>query len=174
MFKNILVATDGSDHADKAVDLATDMAAKYGASLTVLSVKEGGALTDDAKRLAADRGVDLNPVLDIPDVAAVAPESGAMVRDVEGILATHRIQAGLAVAIMEEARDRAGADQRADIQGRIESGDVAEAILAVAEDKGVDLIVMGSRGLGAFKNLLVGSVSQKVSHLAKCTCITVK
>jgi nucleotide-binding universal stress UspA family protein len=174
MFKNILVATDGSDHANRAVDLAIDMAAKYGASLTVLSVTEGGTLTEDGKRLAAERGIDLNPVLDIPSLAAVAPESGAMVRNVEAILTTHRIQSGLAEAIMEEAKDRAAVANGVDIQGRTEFGDAAESILSVAEGKGVDLIVMGSRGLGALKNLLVGSVSQKVSHLAQCTCITVK
>ena len=174
MFKNVLVATDGSDHANKAVDLATDMAAKYGAELTVLSVVEGGALTEDARRLAAEKGVDCDSVLDIPQLAAIAPEAGSVAPDVEAILAGGRIQAKLAEVIMEEARDRAAAVRGADIRGHTESGDAAEAILRVAEDEGADVIFMGSRGLGALKGLLVGSVSRKVSHLANCTCITVK
>ena len=173
MFKNILVATDGSDHANKAVDLASDMAAKYGAGLTVLSVVDGSALTEDAKRVAAEMGVDMNPVLDIPDLAAISPNAAAILPDVEAILVNGRIKATLAKAIMEEARDRAGVALGAEIRGRTESGNAAEEILKVAEAEGADLIVMGSRGLGGLKSLLVGSVSQKVSHLANCTCITV-
>ncbi len=169
MFKNILVATDGSDHANKAVDLAADMAAKNSAGLTVLSVIKSGALTEDARRLAREKGVDMNPVLDIPDITGIVPEGGPILPNVKDTLATSRIQAELAEAIMEEAKDRA-----ATTRGLTETGHAAEAILRVAEAERVDLIVMGSRGLGTLKSLLVGSVSQTVSHLANCTCITVK
>ncbi len=169
MFKNILVATDGSNHANKAVDLAADMAAKNGAALTVLSVIESGALTEDARRLAREKGVDMNPVLDIPDITGIVPEGGPILPNVKGTLAIMRIQAELAEAIMEDAKDRASA-----ARGLTETGHAAEAILRVAKAEGADLIVMGSRGLGALKRLLVGSVSQTVSHLANCTCITVK
>ena len=172
MFKNVLVATDGSDHANKAVDLASDMAAKYGAALTVLSVIESGALTEDGKRLAAQKGVDINPVLeipDIPDIAGIVHIGGPILPNMKDTVDTSRIQAELAEAIMEEAKDRAAA-----ARGLTETGHAAEAILRVAEAERVDLIVMGSRGLGALKGLMVGSVSQKVSHLANCTCITVK
>ncbi len=174
MFKNVLVATDGSDHANKAVDLASDMAAKNGAALTVLSVIESGALTEDARRLAREKGVDMNPVLDIPDITGIVPEGGPILPNVKDTLATSRIQAELAEVVMEEAKDRASVSQGTNIRGRTKSGDAAEEILAVAEAEGADLIVMGSRGLGALKGLLVGSVSQKVSQLANCTCVTVK
>ncbi len=169
MFKNVLVATDGSDQANKAVDLASDMAAKYGAALTVLSVIESGALTEGARRLAREKGVDMNPVLDFPNITAMVPEDGPILPNVKNTLATSRIQAELAEAIVEEAKDRAAA-----ARGLTETGHAAEAILRVAEAESVDLIVMGSRGLGTLKSLLVGSVSQTVSHLANCTCITVK
>lgn len=174
MFKNILVATDGSDHADKAVDLAADIAQKYDAQLTILSVIEGRPLTEGAKRLASEKGIDMGPVLDLPDITAISPEGGAIVPDAEETLAIARIQAELAEAVMEEARARAGASVAGTIKCVTGSGDAASAILAQAEEEGADLIVMGSRGLGAFRSLLVGSVSQKVSHLADCSCITVK
>ena len=56
----------------------------------------------------------------------------------------------------------------------VEEGNPAKIILALAESAGVDMIVMGSRGLSDLKGILVGSVSQKVSQLSTCTCVTVK
>jgi nucleotide-binding universal stress UspA family protein len=56
----------------------------------------------------------------------------------------------------------------------IEDGDPVKEILRQAEEDSANLIVMGSRGLGDLQGLLMGSVSHKVNHLAKQTCITVK
>ena len=53
-------------------------------------------------------------------------------------------------------------------------GNPADEIVEFAKQKQIDLIVMGSRGLSDIKGLFLGSVSHKVSHLAECTCITVK
>ncbi len=58
--------------------------------------------------------------------------------------------------------------------GEVEDGDPAERILRHAETDKVNLIVMGSRGIGSLRGLLMGSVSQKVSQLAPCSCITVR
>ena len=52
-------------------------------------------------------------------------------------------------------------------------GSEAEAILTVAENHRADLIVMGTRGFGAVKGLLVGSVSRKVIHLSTCPVMVV-
>ncbi|MDX9918054.1 MAG: universal stress protein [Gudongella sp.] len=41
-------------------------------------------------------------------------------------------------------------------------GDIANEIIAMAEDNQFDLIVMGSRGLGVFTRALLGGVSHKV------------
>lgn len=51
-------------------------------------------------------------------------------------------------------------------RGVVVRGEPAEAILQVAEEEGVDLIVMGRRGLGGLKGLLVGSVSERVARHA--------
>ena len=56
----------------------------------------------------------------------------------------------------------------------LETGAPASAIIDVAEDSGVDLIVMGSRGLGLVKGVLLGSVSQYVVENAKCAVMVVK
>jgi nucleotide-binding universal stress UspA family protein len=49
-----------------------------------------------------------------------------------------------------------------------------EAIVGEAERWGADLIVMGSRGLGAWSRLLLGSVSSAVVHHAKCSVEVVR
>lgn len=53
-------------------------------------------------------------------------------------------------------------------------GPAADAILRVAEVRGVDLIVMGSRGLGNARALFIGSVSHKVLQDATCPVLIVK
>ena len=52
-------------------------------------------------------------------------------------------------------------------------GSEAEAILSMAQKHQADLIVMGTRGFGAVKGLLVGSVSRKVIHLSTCPVMVV-
>ena len=55
----------------------------------------------------------------------------------------------------------------------IKQGSPARVIVSEAERLGVDAIVMGSRGVGQFKGLMIGSVSHKVTHVAKCRVICV-
>jgi nucleotide-binding universal stress UspA family protein len=53
-------------------------------------------------------------------------------------------------------------------------GPPAPAIVAQGEELGCDLIVMGTRGMGALANLLMGAVATKVVHLAKLPVTLVK
>ena len=76
--------------------------------------------------------------------------------------------------ILNNARKRAESTGVKDITTQILDGAPADMIIAAAENENADVIVMGSRGLGNFAGLLLGSVSHKVSHLSKCTCVTVK
>jgi len=56
----------------------------------------------------------------------------------------------------------------------IRFGDVASQILEEIKSSGVDMIVLGSKGRGALKNLLVGSVAQKVSAGANVPVLLVR
>ncbi len=53
-------------------------------------------------------------------------------------------------------------------------GSAADVLLRVAEVRGVDLIVVGSRGLGALASLLLGSQSQEVIQRASCPVLVVR
>ncbi|MCS6995265.1 MAG: universal stress protein [Anaerolineales bacterium] len=72
-----------------------------------------------------------------------------------------------AETVMEQALKAIG-ETPAEIHTEILEGPAADAILRVAETRGSDLIVMGSRGLGQIGSLLLGSQSQKVVNHAPC------
>lgn len=56
----------------------------------------------------------------------------------------------------------------------LEVTSITDSLVAYAESHNADLIVIGSRGLGGFKKLLLGSVASGVSQHAKCPVLIVK
>jgi nucleotide-binding universal stress UspA family protein len=56
----------------------------------------------------------------------------------------------------------------------IASTNTAGGIVDYAEDKGIDLIVIGTRGKSGFKKMLLGSVASKVVTYAHCPVLVVK
>lgn len=53
----------------------------------------------------------------------------------------------------------------------VKPGRAAEVLLDIAEEREVDVIVVGHRGLGSVKRFVLGSVSSKLSHAAKCALL---
>jgi len=51
---------------------------------------------------------------------------------------------------------------------------ITESLMSYAESHDIDLIIIGSRGLGGFKKLLLGSVASGVSQHSKCPVLIVK
>jgi nucleotide-binding universal stress UspA family protein len=60
------------------------------------------------------------------------------------------------------------------VKTRLVIGHPAEEIARVANEEGFDLLVVGSRGLSSVKAFLLGSVSEKLSRLARCPVLIVK
>jgi nucleotide-binding universal stress UspA family protein len=56
----------------------------------------------------------------------------------------------------------------------LRTSSVTDAILSYAESNSVDVIILGSRGLGGFKKLLLGSVASVVSQYSKCPVLIIK
>lgn len=173
MIKKILIATDGSAQAAKAVELGSDIAARYDAEVVLVHVLLRHELPDDMKRMleaehltaktssqsAAVPAVDLANFINVRGGAPTIPDQ-ALAAIGERVLSHAE----------ETARDR-GVDS---IVRRIEDGKPVDRILAVAKEEGVDLIVSGARGLSDLEALFVGSVSHKLAHLAPVTCVTVR
>jgi nucleotide-binding universal stress UspA family protein len=149
MISRILVAVDGSDHAVAAVDLAGDLAARYGAALTVIHVFESGS--------------------------SAIPEELAEYSRLEHVWVTERdLYESAASAIVGAAAKRVAEAGHPLPTTRIAEGHAAQKIIEVAEDIDADMIVMGRRGLGGLQTLLLGSTSHKVAQTAPCTVVTVK
>ena len=80
----------------------------------------------------------------------------------------------LADTITSDAEARATKHGIARVITYTAEGNTANEIVAMAESEGVDMLFLGSRGLGVVTSLLLGSVSHKVMNLAPCTCVIVK
>ncbi len=140
MLKTILVPIDGSDYANRAVDYASHLAAKFDAKIVLLHAIHYpfGRLPDELHQFAVSEH------LDGPDeVAAVAEK------------------------MLQSAEARASSAGVEEIAHDTRIGDPAQVILDAVQSFDAECIVMGSRGLGELKGLLVGSVSDKVLHHAE-------
>jgi len=87
----------------------------------------------------------------------------------------HAIDARLtqANAVLEAAVQAVG-EVSAEVHTELIEGSAAEAIIEVANTRGSDLIVMGSRGLGRITGAVLGSTSQKVVAHAPCPVLIVR
>ncbi len=138
MFKNILLAFDGSAHAQKAARLAADLARQYGANLYVVHTY--------------DPAPDYLGEPYLQEVISKRTEAADWV--------------------IEQAKTWLG--ELPQLETEVLEGPPAEAILRVAQVRQVDLIVMGTRGLGQLSGLLLGSQSQKVLTHAQCPVLLVR
>ena len=75
-------------------------------------------------------------------------------------------------ALLDEALQELS-NTRLDVREELQEGPEAESILYIAKNCQADLIVMGTRGFGTLKGLLVGSISRKVMHHSSCPVMVV-
>lgn len=78
-----------------------------------------------------------------------------------------------AESVLETAMAEVGPDEeKVPVERSVVEGPAAAVLLRAAE--GADLLVVGSRGLGGFRGLLLGSVSQQCAYHASCPVVIVR
>jgi nucleotide-binding universal stress UspA family protein len=173
MIKNILCALDGSSYADKALDLAIEMAHKFDAGLVLFHVLMRNLDGDEIRRFSEVEGLTKESVAEVTRLQMVDSriEVGHPY-DTKSIPSSVLVE--LAQRILKSARANAEGKGVSDIRTLIGDGDPAARILACAKQENIDCIILGSRGLSNIQALMVGSVSRKVSNRAGCTTIAVR
>jgi nucleotide-binding universal stress UspA family protein len=176
MIKTMIVPTDGSEHADTALGLAADLAGKYGARMVILHAllhnETPGELRALCERLGAP--ADLVARLDAETETMVTTMASAYAEVPVIMPLSGELLEAIGQLVCDKARKLAGEHGATNVSVQIVNGAPAAAILGAAKQESADMIVMGSRGLGRLEGLLLGAVSQRVNHLATCTCVTVK
>ena len=137
--KEFLVAIDGSEGSEAAIDEALALAQDVGADITFAFVRKP------------------------PSTLLGTPYY-------ERLLCA---DLGQARATLDAARRRA-LETRVAMRSEIVEGDPVDEILSLADNRGVDLIVMGSRGRGALAGAVLGSVSSAVAQHANVPVLVVK
>jgi nucleotide-binding universal stress UspA family protein len=171
MFNRILCAVDGSDHARKAERLAVDLAKASGATLIFFHGMLVTASADELGRFARIEGLGerVEPV-----VNRLRAVEGRLEYGYEEPPQGTRVYAEIGQRILDEAKLDAEEAGVTSVETILAEGDPANRILQAVEERGVDCVIMGSRGLSDVRAMILGSVSHKVMNHAPCTAIAVK
>ena len=148
--RRILLAIDGSEHSDRAAELAGELSAAFGARVNVMHV--------------------------VPEMDVLPARLHAYTHDFTQLERAYIVRRDLletagkemVSAAAEAVRQRGGEVSSEDVM----FGRPDHMIASKADQADVDFIVMGRRGLGEVKTLFMGSVSTKVGQLSDRTLIT--
>ena len=136
MYERILVPTDGSDVAENAVEHALDIAEQYGAEVHALYVVDTDSMSLTLGGEQLDR-IEQGRFDEMEEVKEKADRATGYVAD--------------------RARERG-----LEVVEHIAAGRPHEQVADYADDRGVDLVVMGSHGRSGVRRALLGSVTERV------------
>ena len=133
MYRHLVIATDGSELADKAVQHGLALAKELGARVTAVTVSEP---------LPPVMTADATVAFPIPEYEQAAATTAARILD----------------KVRADARNREIACEVVHVKDQVP----ADGIVETAQARGADLIVMASHGRRGLSKLLLGSQANKV------------
>ncbi len=147
MYEKILAGLDGSKHGIDAARAAVELARNFDAKLHLLTVT---------------RPYKVSPKL-------------RQFLEAENLLGEPKyVMDEMTNTIVSEAEDLATKAGLKGVKAVVREGKPARALLEYAKGNDIDLIVVGSRGVGELDAALLGSVSQKIGMLSECTVMIVR
>ena len=147
----ILLATDGSKEAELATRTAADLAQKTGSELHMIHV------------------FGIAPVGTPVYLEATDLQGEALEEEAE-----ERISEQQAREVLEVELGKVRSAGGTVVEAHLIEGRIAPQIVALAEQIGAGLIVMGARGVGGIRRALTGSVSDSVVRHAHCPVLVVR
>ncbi len=150
MFDRILIAVDGSKNSKQAAKAGIELARLSGGSVIIVYV------ADVSKCVSS---------------AGLAPPFGGISADVIDDIAANLKDTGEKVTIEVDALAKASG---VEAERLVVDGNPPSEILLIAEDKKMDLIVIGSIGKTGIEKFLMGSVAEKVVHNSKLPVLVVR
>jgi nucleotide-binding universal stress UspA family protein len=160
-YTRLLVGTDGSPTAMKAVDAACELAKALSIKPVIVCVFE--PLSDHERELLrAD-----------PNDAIAQWNADKSVRDVPEEFRWRIAGAKQAEDVLDRALDHAS-KCGVDAETRALEGNPAECLIALAEQEDFDLIVVGSVGMRGAKRFALGNVPHRISHHAPTDVLILK
>jgi nucleotide-binding universal stress UspA family protein len=152
-YSKVLVGTDGSPTAMRAVEAASRLAKCLDARELIVCAHE--PLTDQEKQqLAAD-----------PNDPVAQWGAGGSTRGTPDEFRWRIAGAAQAEDVLERAAERA-AKEGVEAEVRAPEGHPAEVLCSIAKDEGFDVIVVGSVGMTGARRFMLGNVPHRVSHSA--------
>ena len=141
MYGSILVALDGSEASDHALDHALSIATKYESKLVLLAVVQRVMIP-----IFPDVGFGGIPLSAAKDMAQYQEKMKDIYKDV-----------------LEEAEAKVREEHPGlEVETILKEGRPSATIVDIAENDGADLIVIGSRGIGGYTGWILGSTSRRV------------
>jgi len=173
----IIVAVDGSEHAMKALEITALLAKSNNADVLVVHAVSSKDISEKIRHgleieyadEIATRLKSTNLMIPSPDETQYARtmlSHSKKINEVVNTVAGENI-INRAVGFLHE-------NDIADVSTHLAATDAADAIIEAYEKHNADTIVMGCRGTGRIRGMVLGSVSQTVAHRADCSVIIVK
>ena len=180
MPETILVATDGSTHAEKAVALAAELAKTRGARLHLFHVLLRDKEPRELRKLAELDGLSRELLEQLAQLEAVPADTSvpewtyAMDPGSVPSPVPDEVLQELGDQVLQAAERDARSNGVAEVTRGLEGGPPAALIVAAAQREGAGTIIMGHRGLRDIDAMTFGSVSNEVSRVAPCSVVMIK
>jgi nucleotide-binding universal stress UspA family protein len=147
VFTRILVGLDGTSRGVRTAEMAAGLAARFGAELHLLTVTRPQEVSPELLEYLEAENLRGEP-------------SYVLDEDTQ--------------TIVDKAKAIAERNKVSKVRTIVREGKPAQVLIDYAKDNQMDLLVVGSRGVGELEAVFFGSVSQKVSQLAGCSVLIVR